>query len=179
LEQDEFWNLVERVRKRFEADPPNVLARFQCERYADLLARELQDMSPLELASFQDHVQRAIAEAYTSGVYAASYLVLGGGSWDGFYDFRAWLVSQGREDHRKAVAEPDSLAEVCVSPVLDYECNAIRGVAKDLYAARTGQVMKWRSDPGDLDQPLPGEPWEVEDLPKLLPRLARIHFTPD
>jgi hypothetical protein len=52
----------------------------------------------------------------------------------------------------------------------------VLNVAKRLYEERTGEQMDWRSDPGDLGQQMPGERWKDEDLPELLPRLARIHL---
>jgi hypothetical protein len=142
-----------------------------------LLAAGAKAFEPAELKSFQDWLQVAVAEGYTSGLYAASYLVNGGGSLDGFYYFRAWLVFQGRMAHRRAIAEPDSLADVCVirGIVADYECEDVLNVAKALYEEKTGEMMDWRSDPGDLDREMRGEPWTEADLPKLLPRLARIH----
>ena len=57
----------------------------------------------------------------------------------------------------------------------DYECEGVLNVAKRLYWERTGLDMGWQSDPGDLGQPMSGEPWEDEELPQLLPRLSRIH----
>jgi hypothetical protein len=119
----------------------------------------------------------AVAEAYTSGLYAACYFVNGGWSLDGFYYFRAWLVFQGHDIHRRAMTEPDTLAEVCTvrGTVADYECEEVLNVAKRLYEEQTGEAMDWQSDPGDLGQEMPGDSWTDEDLPKLLPRLVQIH----
>jgi hypothetical protein len=111
---------------------------------------------PAELEAFQDHLQVAIGEAYTRGLYAASCLVNGGGSLDGFYYFRAWLVFQGREVHKRAIADPDSLSDTCTvrGIVAEYECEEVLNVAKRLYE-------------------------EADDLPRLLPRLCRIHVEND
>jgi hypothetical protein len=178
LVQDDFWELVERVRRLVEDHRRLLPVNQKCERYADSLRRELRAFEPAELESFQDWLQATAAEAYTSGLYAASYLVNGGGSLDGFYYFRAWLVFQGRMAHRRAIADPDSLADVCVirGIVADYECEDVLNVAKALYEEKTGEMMEWISDPGDLGHEMPGEPWTEAELPKLLPRLVRIHL---
>jgi hypothetical protein len=169
--------LVERVRLAAERDRPPRPVTARCERLVSHLRQELQGAGPAELQSFQDHLMVAVAEAYTGRLYAASYLVNGGGSLDGFYYFRAWLVFQGRETHRQAITDPDSLADICTDRgvVADYECEGVLNVAKRLYRERTGQDLSWQSDPGDLGQPMPGERWADEELPLLLPRLYRIH----
>jgi hypothetical protein len=177
MDRAAFWDLIERVRLRVDAECSDVpiLQRQEC--YAELLSRELEPLSPVELESFQDQLQLAVAEAYTSGLYAAHWLVNGGGSLDGFYYFRAWLVFQGARMYQRAIAEPDSLAEICTlrGVVADYECEEVLNVAKALFRERTGEMMDWRSDPGDLGQEMPGERWEEYDLPTKLPRLSRIH----
>lgn len=177
LDRDAFWSLVERVRSAVEQDRPSRPVTERCERFVSHLGRELQVAGPAELQSFQDHLMVAVAGAYTSRLYAASYLVNGGGSLDGFYYFRAWLVFQGREAHRRAITDPDSLADICTlrGVVADYECEGVLNVAKRLYQERSGQDMDWQPDPGDLGHRMPGEPWAEEQLPELLPRLARIH----
>ena len=173
-----FWELVDRVRTRIERECRNMAVNQLCAEYERNLSLELRLCSGAELESFQDHLQVAVAEAYTSQLYAASYLVNGGGSLDGFYYFRAWLVLQGREVHQHAITDPDSLAEVCTvrGIVADYECEEVLNVAKRLFEERMGKPMDWRLDPEDQGCILPGDPWEVEDLPNILPRLSRIHL---
>src|SRR5438270_13865778 len=89
LDRDAFWNLVDRVRFAVERDRPPRRVTERCERLVSHLRRELQGAAPADLQSFQDHLMLAVAEAYTSRLYAASYLVNGGGSLDGLYYFRA------------------------------------------------------------------------------------------
>jgi hypothetical protein len=47
---------------------------------------------------------------YRYDLWAAAYLIGGGCSDDGFIDFRAGLIAQGRDWYHKAAASPDSLA---------------------------------------------------------------------
>lgn len=160
MDQDEFWERVARVRRLVDGSYPLLPVHQKCERYAVCLRQELQAFDPAELESFQDCLQAAVAEAYTCGLYAASYLVNGGGSLDGFYSFRAWLVFQGRMAHRRAIAEPDSLADVCVIRgfVADYEYEDVLNVAKALYEEKAGTLMEWRSDPATSAKTRPANP---------------------
>ena len=48
---------------------------------------------------------------YRNDLWAAAYLIGGGFSDDGFIDFRAGLIAQGRDWYNKAAAAPDSLAD--------------------------------------------------------------------
>ncbi len=59
---------------------------------------------------------------------------------------------QGRLPYRRAIAEPDSLADVCTARgiVADYECEDALNVAEALHEEKTGETMEWESDPGDL-----------------------------
>jgi Protein of unknown function (DUF4240) len=175
MNRKDFWRIVETVRQRVHHGNPGLPINQRCEQYQDYLEKELQPLNSTELESFQDHLQLTVAAAYTSELFGASYLLNGGGSEDGFYYFRAWLVFQGREIHEQAIANPDSLADICPTQGLaDYECEEVLNIAKGLYEKRTGKMMEWRSDPGDLGQRKPGNQWKTKDLPKLLPRLAGL-----
>ena len=53
-----------------------------------------------------------LAASDKEDLWGAAYLINGGCSDDGFDHFRGWLMTQGREVFARAVAEPDSLAEL-------------------------------------------------------------------
>ena len=46
------------------------------------------------------------------GLWTAASLMCDGCSDDGFTDFRAWLIAQGKDAYMSALADPDSLAEL-------------------------------------------------------------------
>lgn len=58
------------------------------------------------------HFDRAFAAAYQWLLWAAAYIIEGGCSDDGFMDFRYGLISRGRSVFERALADPDSLADV-------------------------------------------------------------------
>ena len=50
--------------------------------------------------------------ADTGGIFAASCFLNDFMSDDGFYDFRMWLISQGKDVYMAALEDPDSLADL-------------------------------------------------------------------
>ncbi|MBB6565797.1 DUF4240 domain-containing protein [Kribbella sandramycini] len=106
MDRDGFWGLVEGARGEVDdsaADPDGV---------ADALTRVLGGLGAEEIAGFGVELAGLLAESYRWDLWAAAYLINGGGSEDGFDSFRGWLVAQGREVWEAAMAEPDSLADV-------------------------------------------------------------------
>ena len=77
-------------------------------------------------------------EADTKDLWAAAYMICGGCSDDGFRDFRAWLIAQGREVFKGAVPNPDSLAD---HPSLGREYPsypAFWSIPQEIYNLKTG-----------------------------------------
>ena len=80
------------------------------------MAHELQDrlmsMGPEQAQAFHDilHIYEELADQY--GLWDAASIMMEWCSDDGFIDFRAWLIAQGREVYLAALKDPDSLADV-------------------------------------------------------------------
>src|SRR5579872_1404459 len=100
---DEFWKIIDRVHA---ARPDDMDAK--CEG----LRAELQNLSKVDLRAFIEHFDDADARAYDWNLWGAAYLIQGGCSDDSFSDFRASLISMGRKYYERALADPDSLADV-------------------------------------------------------------------
>lgn len=168
MDRSTFWAHAGRVRAQAGAD---------IEAYESALRAELRGLSPEELVSFDQHLHQLVADAYHWKLWAAAYLINGGCSDDGFYYFRAWLVMQGQAIYETALADPDALADVCAVPNEDAECEEVLYVARQLYEEKTGQELTPQPLRGETpgDEPS-GAPWDEDDLPELLPRLARIHL---
>jgi hypothetical protein len=125
------------------------------------------------------------AEAYRVDLWAAADLMCGGCSDDGFACFRGWLVAQGRTVRERAVAAPDSLADVGVDPDDDtVECEdsgrppvmptpvppATRRLSVRRCAAKGERSGRGTNAPA-------GEEFDFEDGDELrvrLPRLAAV-----
>ena len=104
---------------------------------------------------------------------------------DGFIDFRAWLIAQGREVYFAALADPDSLADVV--PYGDCRFEQLSYVGDYAYEQLTGKSAYDQTDWSayealllKLEQGIVYKggiefPREGADLKKYLPRLCAKH----
>ena len=75
------------------------------------LMGRLTILGPQQAQDFHDILHGYSDLAYKYGLWSAASLMCENGcSDDGFIDFRAWLVAQGKEVYMAALADPDSLA---------------------------------------------------------------------
>lgn len=104
MTKDGFWDLIAEAKKRYGQDQDG---SFQW------LKDQLTILGPQQAQDFHDilHGYQQLANQY--GLWSAAILMCEHGCTDdGFIDFRAWLIAQGREVYLAALADPDSLAEV-------------------------------------------------------------------
>jgi hypothetical protein len=95
-----FWNLIAEVKAACGQEQ---------DKYMDMLKNRLKEMGPDHAQDFHDIVHAYEKLAYKYGLWSAAEL-MGYISDDGFMDFRAWLISQGREAYFAALKDPDTLA---------------------------------------------------------------------
>jgi len=158
---DQFWTIVEKIHH---------VSRGDMDRKCELLDKELRSLSVDEVVSFQRHFDECADRAYTWDLWAAAYIIGGGCSDDSFSDFRSTLISMGRQTFERAVADPESLAE------MDYDADIAQyegyqyvatAVVSDLGGGKTFPRAK----------PHPAEPfgetWEEDDVAKVCPKLAK------
>ena len=166
MDEQRFWSIIEAARRGADDD---------VDEYAKALATELRRETPQEVAAFEEILDRVIASAYHWPLWGAAYVINGGCSDDGFYYFRGWLVMQGEAVFRKALADPDSLADVLQDDV-DAECEEMLYVAGYVYEEKTGSELSLAGMAHDPVTGPTGESWEEEDLPRLLPRLSALRW---
>jgi hypothetical protein len=158
-----FWELVEaaRVSAVAPADADSVGRR----------ARELLRAMPLdEVAELARAEWELRARSYRVDLWGAAYLINGGCSDDGFEYFWGWLVAQGRDVFERAVADPDTLADVpAVREGLDLEAEDMFGVAHSVYWDRAGQVLT-----DTANYPQLTEFWDFDDEHERRRRLPRL-----
>jgi len=100
---DSFWKLIEECRR--QAQGPD-------ERLA-WLRGALARRSLAEVVQFQVRLDGVTHEAFTWDLWAAADRIFGGWcSDDGFCYFGLWMVGLGRDAFSRALADPDSLADV-------------------------------------------------------------------
>ncbi|PBC76886.1 uncharacterized protein DUF4240 [Streptomyces sp. TLI_235] len=137
MDKQQFWDVIEEARRPGPDDAEAVVERAS----ALLAARPRQ-----EIIAAQQLLWDLMAESYRGDLWGAAYLINGGCSDDGFDYFRGWLITRGREVFERAVASPDSLAELPVvrAAAAEYEemeCEGTLGLAWDAHLAATGEQL--------------------------------------
>jgi hypothetical protein len=97
------WSIVERA---MQASGGELAAA------CDAFRTELDRLDDDQLVRVEAAFCFAMRRAYDWNVWGAAYVILGGCSDDSFWDFRAGLISLGREVYEAALRDPESLAAV-------------------------------------------------------------------
>jgi hypothetical protein len=160
---DQFWNIVEEVHRDSGGDMDT-----KCE----LLGERLRKLSPEEVQSFYGHFTDCKYRAYDWGLWAAAYIIGGGCSNDCFLDFRSTLISMGREVFERALADPESLADIHYDGK-QARYQGYQYVAPEVYKEMSGH--DWI--PGSRQHPREpsGEYWEESKVGALYPKLAKAY----
>lgn len=165
---DRFWNLIDGTAP-FSKNPDEQL---------EALAGSLRQLSLVDVVAFDTAFTRAMGESYSWDLWGAAYVVHGGLSDDGFDDFRAWLISKGRAVFERALADPDSLADLDVSlvdGVMQFQLFAY--VAANVWAELSGRdASEMPSAPSNYLQSDPtGEVFgdDPKALAKRYPKVSR------
>ena len=118
MSKDTFWALIQEAKAACGQDMGAM---------EDCLRDRLVSMGPAASKDFHDflHAYEDLADQY--GLWdAASVIKEYGCSDDGFIDFRAWLIVQGKDIYMNALKDPDTLADVepyggCCFECLSYD----------------------------------------------------------
>ena len=177
INKESFWDLIHEAKNACGQDMDAMLA---------YLKDRLVSMGHAQAQNFHDiiHAYEDLADKF--GLWdAAGIMKEYGCSDDGFIDFRAWLIAQGREVYFAALADPDSLADVV--PYGDCCFEQLSYVGDYAYEQLTGKSaydqMDWNSYEAllmKLEQDIVYKdgiefPREGADLKKYLPRLCAKH----
>lgn len=138
MDRNEFWSVIERARADSGSDVAD-----------EIVARAVQLLTafpPEQIAMAAQALWDLMADSYRGDLWAAAHLINSGASDDGFEYFRGWLITQGREVFERAVADPDSLADVpavqdTAAEPGDLECEEALGIAWDAYLKATGREL--------------------------------------
>jgi Protein of unknown function (DUF4240) len=157
-----FWHLIAATRGAAEGDT---------ERQSELLEEKLSRLPGQQIAEFQRIRHRLDEQAYSWDLWGAAYVIEDGCSDDCFRDFRAYLISLGREPYEAALHDPDSLAPVVEdAETVDWEnADSVAGDADD---SAVGEDIP--ADDSDLSGDPSGEPWDDEDQDALVQRYPRL-----
>lgn len=128
MSKDAFWALIQEAKTACGQD---------LNAMEDYLREQLVSMGPAAAKNFHDILQTYEDLADQYGLWdAVSVIKEYGCSDDGFIDFRAWLIAQGKEVYMNALRDPDTLADIepygdccfeCLSYVGDYAYEQLTG----------------------------------------------------
>ncbi len=107
MEQKEFWCLSEKSRE-FDGQ-------------AEWLVQVLTQKGLDEVIDFEFLFQQLMNASYTSRLWGAAIVLMGGCSDDAFDYFRGWLIGQGEEVFNMVLKDPEYLADYINEDSHDYE----------------------------------------------------------
>ncbi|MFF0722840.1 MULTISPECIES: DUF4240 domain-containing protein [unclassified Micromonospora] len=174
MRTEDFWQLIDRARAG-GGEPDAIAAR----AVALLAARD-----PEEIVGYAEHQRRVLAASYRVDLWGAAYMINYGASDDGFEYFRGWLMTRGREVFARAVADPDSLAELPEVRAAslsgeEFECEDMLAVPWDAYRKATASDMPVAREAART--PDLNDFWDFDnsdEAQRRLPRLAALFVEP-
>lgn len=179
LNKDAFWALIDGARQKCGQDMDGAV-RWLTDRLCALGPRQAQD--------FHDIMYGYQQLSFRYGLWIAAALMCGGCTDDGFIDFRAWLIAQGKETYLTALADPDSLAEAeayggCQFEELPY----VGGMALEYLTGQDAWECMDLTRYGALLEELRQDiacgagsdyPYEWDEIETYLPRLCEKYLGP-
>src|SRR4051794_28526938 len=138
MKREQFWMLIEEAREQVldTGDAVGIAGRA-----AELLARR----SSQEIAAAQQILWDLMADSYRNPLWAAAYVLNGGGSGDGFGYFPRRLVTPSRAGFERVVTDPDTLAALpdvrAAAPEGIFDCEEMLSIAWNAHQTATGQEL--------------------------------------
>jgi len=163
MTQVQFWNILEKVHQKSGTD---------IEKRFAVMEAELGKLSLKEVRSFETHFNRCVHRAYTWDLWGAAYVIGGGCSDDGFWDFRSTLITCGRKVFERALKHPDSLADLPFELGDSLQVEGLQYISGNV-AKRLGGDVPGPSTPHPKRPK--GKNWDEGDLPNLYPRLTKMY----
>lgn len=169
-----FWQLI--------ADSKNKTN--DIEEQAEELVQILMKRSVKDIIGFQKIFEAQLETMCEAKLYAAAYYIMAideeeenEEDEDRFSYFCAWLIGQGEEIAKKAIADPDTLAEIlevnedgeCIC-----ECEMMLYVADNAYEMKTGEEDFYDKFESEPIFELRGELEEGADYATLFPKLVAL-----
>jgi hypothetical protein len=162
MDETTFWRLVAETRAGAGNDTG---------RQTQLLEARLRQLPAQQIAGFE-RIRRSLdRRIYTWDVWGAAYVIEDGCSDDCFRDFRAYLISLGRDPYEAALTDPDALAPV-VQDAEEGDWENADNVAPDAYESATGEDIP--TDDSDLSGNPRGKPWDDKDQDALVQRYPAL-----
>jgi len=177
INRDTFWTLIDQA-KEAPGDPN------------EWLMKKLMSMGPEQAKRFDTIARAYMDAAYQYGLWtAASVMERNSCSDDGFMDFRAWLVGQGRKVYMDALKAPDSLANIPFYQ--DFRFDALPYMGDHAYEELTGRNTfqdfdhgEYRALAAEIKKDIQygkgiGYPYTWSETADYLPKLCAKYLPPE
>ena len=157
MDENQFWQIVQSAHDASGGD---------MDRKCEALRKEIATLPKDDALAFAEQFDAMMDKAYHWPLWGAAYVIDGGCSDDCFSDFRAALISRGRQAFERALADPDSLAgEEFDGPNWFYEGYqyAVAEGVEAIAGSRSSRIAQ--AEPSGTD-------WQEDQVYKLFPKLA-------
>lgn len=154
-----FWSIIEAARSKKSS-----------ETRLKAIYKQLLPLNGRALAEFQGAQQAWSAALDRRDLRAAAEALMGECSDDGFVDFRAWLLLQGRAAVEAAVQDPDVMVDWKIPG--GPRAQGLAGLASTVAGHDLEEVPFTVDKSGWPADRLPKRAWTAEDRERLFPRLA-------
>lgn len=174
INKETFWQFIEEMKKQCGQDMKASIS---------WIKKELLSMPPEQSLQFHAIMYGYQDVANKYGLWTAATLIKEYGcSDDGFIDFRAWLIAQGKDVYMAALENPDSLAKVekygdCAFELFSYVGNEVyeeltgRSAYRDCTLEMQEKILEEVSE--DIRyHPLIECPMEVPDAIAVYPQIG-------
>ena len=111
VDKEAFWLLIDGVNAESDGTSQDTILRLTENKLMELPSAGIRDWYSIQ--------QEYSNLAYRNELGAAYSAISGRWSDDGFIDFRAWLISQGKEVYMTAIHDPDALNQY------DFDCSEV------------------------------------------------------
>lgn len=129
MTNDRFWQLIEEAKAASNGDPV---------KQAKILEDRLVELSVGEIVTYDRIHTKHMYTAFKAALWEAALMVTCGWcSEDGFTDFRAWLIGQGREAYHTVVENPARIIDY-LAVGEESQCEYLLYVAMNAYKRKTG-----------------------------------------
>jgi predicted DNA-binding WGR domain protein len=139
----------------------------------EALKSELKTLNPQDIICFSNTFHDLIGGLYNQQVWAAADIIRGGCGDDSFYDFRDWLIAQGKIVYNKTKRNPETLVSFD-SKKMAIEWGGMYDVSERAFYELTGREIPVAPFKG-IGKPvkLSGYDWEqgTDDQKNMFPEL--------
>lgn len=159
MDEDRFWQIIEASKGNAK----------QYYLQQDELANQLHKIQPHDIILFDNQFRRMREEANTWKIWCAIDIILGTCGEEVFFDFREWLVAQGRDFFYETLKNPETL--IVLDPAeIDLGWEGIGYVPTFVYEELTGNNMPVVLNENSETK---GEKWskDSDEFKKMFPKL--------